>query len=190
MSKSLWSFYYFALQRKIIIIRVETNSVIFFRSEDYPDLPSKPIVAAWKIRNPENIGSLIRVLDNIGGAELFLLDDENPKRESLIKKTAGLSYVHVKLHYVSAEWFFQNLPDGYLVCAVETSTGSGNIFHAELPQKIIFLLGSEIPGLSPSLLEKCDQVVHIPMTGPCKSMNISHALAVSLFEWLRQQLFS
>lgn len=183
------SFIYFVLQRKIIIVRVETNSVIFFRSEAYPDPPSKPVVAAWKVKNPENIGSLIRVMDNIGGTELFLLDDENPKRESQIKKTAGLSYDHVRVHRVSGEWFFQNLPEGYSVCAVETSTGSANIFHAEFPQKIIFLLGSEMHGLPALFLEKCEQVVHIPMTGPCKSMNLSHALAVSLFEWLRKQLF-
>ncbi|MEN6453640.1 MAG: TrmH family RNA methyltransferase [Prolixibacteraceae bacterium] len=169
---------------------METNSVIFFRSETYPDLPSKPIVAAWNMKNPENIGSLIRVLDNAGGTELFLLDDENRKRESQIRKTAGLSYDHVRVHRVSGDWFFQHLPEGYSVCAVETSTGSENIFQTELPQKVIFLMGSEIHGLPVSILEKCEQVVHIPMTGACKSMNISHALAVSLFEWLRKQLFS
>lgn len=180
----------FVLQRKLIIITVETNSVIFFRSETYPDPPSKPIVAAWNMKNPENIGSLIRVLDNAGGTELFLLDDENRKRESQIRKTAGLSYDHVRVHRVSGDWFFQHLPEGYAVCAVETSTGSENIFQTGLPQKVIFLMGSEIHGLPVSFLEKCDQVVHIPMTGACKSMNISHALAVSLFEWLRKQLFS
>lgn len=169
---------------------VETNSVTFFRSEAYPDLPSQPVVAAWKVKNPENIGSLIRVLDNIGGTELFLLDDENPKRESQIRSTAGLSYNHVRVSRVSGEWFFQNLPKGYSVCAIETSTGSENLFRAELPEKIIFLLGSEIHGLPQSFLEKCRQVVHIPMTGRCKSMNISHALAVTLFEWLRKRLFS
>lgn len=169
---------------------METNSVIFFRSEAYPHPPSKPVAAVWKIKNPENVGSLIRVLDNIGGTELFLLDDENPKRESQIRKTAGLSYDHVRVHRVPGEWFFQNIPDGYSVCAVETSTGSENIFHAGLPQKVVFLLGNEIHGLPVSFLGKCNQVVHIPMTGGCKSMNISHALAVSLFEWLRKQLFS
>ena len=169
---------------------METNSIIFFRSEVYPDPPSKPVVAAWNMKNPGNIGSLIRVLDNVGGTELFLLDDENPKRESQIRKTAGLSYDHVRVHRVSGEWFFRNLPEDYSVCAVETSTGSENIFLTGLPQKIIFLMGNEMHGLPVAFLEKCNHVVHIPMTGACKSMNVSHALAVILFEWLRKQIFS
>ncbi len=168
---------------------METNSVNFFRSENYSVAPFQPIVAAWKIKNPENIGSLIRVLDNVGGTDIFLLDDENRKKESSIRKTAGMSYPHVRLHDVSSDWFFGNLPEGYALVAVETSTGSTNIFKTLLPSKIIFLLGSEIHGLPQSMLERCSQAVHIPMTGPCKSMNLSHALAVSLFEWLRQQIF-
>ncbi len=168
---------------------METNSVVFFQSQNYPELPSKPIVAAWKVKNPENVGSLIRLIDNAGGDTLYLLDDENPKREASVKKTAGLSYAHVAVKYLSGDDFFEAIPQGYSVCAIETSEESQNIFSAELPQRVVFLLGSETHGLPPSLLKRCDRVVHIPMTGLCKSMNISHALSVALFEWVRQQLF-
>jgi len=169
---------------------METNSVAFFRSQNYPVLPAKPLVAAWKVKNPENVGSLMRLVDNVGGDTLYLLDDENPKRENSIKKTAGLSYKNVRLVVCSSSEFLQAIPGDYTLVGVETSENSANLFATQLPGKVAFLLGSEMHGLSDELIVCCGQSVHIPMTGPCKSMNISHALSVVLFEWLRQHLFS
>jgi len=168
---------------------METNSVAFFQSQNIPELPAKPIVAAWKVKNPQNVGSLMRLVDNLGGESLILLDDENDKRESLIRKTAGLSFRNVKLLYQSSDQFFRQLPENHTICAVETSERATNLFQTKLPERIVFLLGSEMKGLPEGLILKCEQVVYIPMTGKCKSMNISHALAVCLFEWQRQQLF-
>lgn len=169
---------------------METNSVAFFQTQDYPELTQKPIVAAWKVKNPQNVGSLMRLVDNAGGDTLILLDDENSKRESSIRKTAGLSFKNVKLVFLSSEDFFQTIPADCQVVAIETSDESTNIFEIQLPDNVAFLLGSEMHGLPENLILKCNQSVHIPMTGKCKSMNISHALAVGLFEWQRQQLFA
>lgn len=168
---------------------METNSVKFFNSNIINSPSFSPIVAAWQVKNPQNVGSLMRLVDNVGGKQLFLLDDENEKRISQIKKTAGLSFNHVEICYKDSADFLQNIPEGYQLCAVETSEGATNIFQTCLPEKIILLVGSEAHGLPEELLSKADLSVFIPMTGECKSMNISHALAVSLFEWQRQSLF-
>ncbi len=170
--------------------RMETNSVAFFQSQQYPEPTHKPIVAALKVKNPQNVGSLMRLIDNVGGDTLYLLDDENPKRESSIRKTAGLSYKHVKLVWLSSEEFFQAIPKDYTLVAIETNEASTNVFATKLPDKVAFLLGSEMHGLSEEHIHRCAHSVHIPMTGLCKSMNISHALSIALFEWLRQQLFT
>ncbi len=169
---------------------METNSVAFFQSEDYPELPAKPIIAAWQIQNPGNIGSLMRLADNLGTNQLFILDNENPKRESSIKKTAGLSYKNVKLSFISFTEFINLLPTDYQLTAIETSANSKNIYTTQLPDNIAFIVGNEKYGLPEDILNQCQNTVHIPMTGLCKSMNVSHALAVSIFEWQRQQLFS
>lgn len=168
---------------------METNSVVFFQKNECPEIQPKPIVAAWKIKNPQNVGNLIRLVDNAGGDELFLLDDENPKRESSIRKTAGLSYSHIKVNSVSSEEFWNMLPEGYIICALETSEGAENLYQTRLPQKVAFLIGSEAHGLPENLLKKCDKRIFIPATGKCKSFNVSHALAIGLFEWVRQKLF-
>lgn len=168
---------------------METNSVVFFNANTYSELPNPPIVAAWQIINPENIGNLIRLADNIGANQVFILGDDFQYRMSSIKKTAGLSYNHVSLSFMTSDDFLALLSPDSQIVAIETSEDSSNIFEVKLPENIVFLLGNERNGLPDQILEKCNQKVHIPMTGKCKSMNVSHALAVALFEWQRQMLF-
>ena len=168
---------------------METNSVVFFNDQKYPELPDKPVVAAWQIINPENIGNLIRLADNLGATEVYILGEEFKLRMSSIRKTAGLSFQHIKLCFVTPEDFFAQINTEYQLIAIETSEDSTNIFTQKLPRKVVFMLGNERNGLPDEILQKCRYKVHIPMTGSCKSMNVSHALAVVLFEWQRQMLF-
>lgn len=168
---------------------METNSVVFFRTQSYDKSPNPPVVAAWQIINPENIGNLVRLADNVGAEDVFVLGSNFHLRMTSIKKTAGLSFSNVQLHFISPEDFFSRLDPEYHVIAIETSEDSVNVFMQELPEKVVFLLGNERNGLPDEMLQRCEKKVHIPMTGKCKSMNVSHALAVALFEWQRQLFF-
>jgi TrmH family RNA methyltransferase len=168
---------------------METNSIAFFKNQAYPELTYKPIIAAWQIINPENIGNLIRLADNVGARQVFILGESFQLRMSSVKKTAGLSFSNVQLTFINPEDFFGQLDPNYQLVAIETSHESVNIFTVKLPEKLVFMLGNERNGLPEDILSKCNMQVHIPMTGKCKSMNVSHALAVALFEWQRQMLF-
>jgi tRNA G18 (ribose-2'-O)-methylase SpoU len=168
---------------------METNSVVFFNSQTYPELPFKPIIAAWQIINPENIGNLIRLADNVGAEDVFILGEDFQLRMSSIKKTAGLSFHNVRLSFITPEDFFKQLNPEFQLVAIETSEDSANLYSVKLPEKIVFLVGNERNGIPEEILKKCAIKVHIPMTGKCKSMNVSHSLSVALFEWQRQMLF-
>ncbi len=168
---------------------METNSVVFFNSSPYPQVQNPPVIAAWQIINPENIGNLIRLADNVGATKVYILGYDFQHRKASIKKTAGLSLNHVGLIFCSPEDFFRNINPDFQLIAIETSADSVNVFQEKLPEKIVYLLGNERNGLPDEILDKCAKKVHIPMTGKCKSMNVSHALAVCLFEWQRQMLF-
>lgn len=168
---------------------METSSIAFFDDQKYTELLGKPVIAAWQIINPENIGNMIRLADNVGAEEVFILGTDFQLRMSSIRKTAGLSFNNIRLTFISPEDFFDQLNSDLQLVAIETSEDSTNIFNTNLPEKIVFLLGNERNGLPDEILQKCALKVHIPMTGKCKSMNVSHALSVALFEWQRQMLF-
>jgi tRNA G18 (ribose-2'-O)-methylase SpoU len=169
---------------------METNSVVFFDGQKYPELRAKPVVAAWQIINPENIGNIIRLADNVGAEDVFILGTDFHLRMSSVKKTAGLSFNHVRLTFISPKDFFDRISPDIQLVAIETSEDSTNLFTTKLPENVIFLLGNERNGLPDEILRKCSFKIHIPMTGKCKSMNVSHALSVALFEWQRQMLFA
>lgn len=168
---------------------MNTNSVDFFKhyqskssSEDI-DL----ILSVWEIGNPENAGQIIRLAHNLGASKVLFVNNEVNFRESKIKKTAGFSFDQMPWKFVSENKFFDLLKDEYKFVVLETCEGSENIFQQTFPNKIVLMAGSESYGIPPKIIKKSDSQVHIPMPGGCKSMNISHALSVASFEWLRQK---
>lgn len=168
---------------------IQTNAVDFFR-----ETPTGPggnldiILAIWDVGSPENAGRSIRLAHNLGAKQLLLVKDEVKFRQTKIKKTAGFSYDQMDWKFISEDQFWSCIPDDYKLVALETCTGSANLYDTKLPGKIVLLGGSESHGLPESVISNSFQQVYIPMPGGCKSMNITHALSVAAFEWYRQQL--
>ncbi len=80
------------------------------------------------------------------------------------------------------------MPEHKKIVAIETADNATCIYETPLPEDVAFVVGSERHGLSEELLSQCDMVVFIPVPGPTRSLNVSHAASVALFEWQRQML--
>lgn len=61
-------------------------------------------------------------------------------------------------------------------------------FQTKLDVPAGIVMGSEEKGVTPALLEKCDEIVKIPMRGEIASLNVSVAAGIFVFEALRQRL--
>jgi len=162
------------------------HSKHLFKDFKLPQEYFPPIIIAYDIRTPENIGSIIRLADNIGCEKVLFITEENKLRESKIKKTAASSYNSVNWKFCSEEEFKNEIPKDYAIFAIETTSDSANIYKTELPNKIAFVVGNEINGISFDFLNECHKIVHIPIYGKNTSLNVSHALAISLFEWQKR----
>lgn len=173
------------------MVNMNTNSVQFFR--DNPVVPhqgtAELILAAWKISNSENIGKIIRLAHNVGATQaLFVQGDEN-HRLTKVKKTAGFSYDQQNWRFITEKEFETEYLPNYIVTALETCDGATDLYRTELPVKTILLAGSESHGIPEEILERINHKVFIAMPGGCKSMNVSNALSVAAFEWLRQTAY-
>lgn len=170
---------------------MNTNSVRFF--DEHPvkelSLESELILAAWKITNAENIGKIIRLAHNVGASHVLFVKGKEEHRSSKIKKTAGFSFDQMPWKFVSEEEFSGDILSGYQLTVLETCDGATNIFTTVLPQKTILLAGSESYGIPGHVIKKSTSRVFIPIPGGSKSLNISNALSVAAFEWLRQQSY-
>ena len=167
---------------------MNTNSVEFFKNCNIPKKPEdcELILAVWEIYNPGNMGNIIRLAHNLGAKKVLFVDDVPKYNKLKVKKSAGFSYDQMKWEFISKGDFFEFTDTEYELVVLETCDDAKNIYETDLPQKIIILAGNESYGLPEEVIKSIDYKVFIPIQGGCKSMNVSHALAVAGFEWYRQ----
>ncbi len=168
---------------------METNSVSFFANHQTKSVPqnNELILAVWEIGNPGNAGQIIRLAHNVGAKKVLFINNKTDFRESKIKKTAGFSFEQMSWEFISYENFSEVLKDKFQLVVLETCEGSKSIYESGFPEKTVLLAGSESHGIPPEIIEQSKLQIHIPMPGGCKSMNVSHALSVTAFEWYRQK---
>ncbi len=168
------------------------SSVDFFKENKYslPERTLKPILIAWKLRTPQNYGNLLRLADNLGCGKVLFVKSSGDVCDRKIKKTARRSWDEMDFEFIDENEINQKIPSNYQLVALETADTATNIFTTKLPENLALVVGNEKGGLSEGILSQCSSVVFIPITGECTSLNVTHAAAIALFEWLRQQLFT
>ena len=148
----------------------------------------RPILIADHLLTPDNMGALIRLADNIGAAEVCFLGKEDEHRLSKVRRAAASSRDNIRWYFRDESDLHNIVPHGKQIVAIETADNATCIYDTQLPEDVAFIVGSESHGLSDELLAQCNQVVYIPVPGPTRSLNVSHAAAVALFEWQRQMM--
>jgi len=165
---------------------IKANQFFKDRLFDAIQKKAKPIIVADRIKTPENMGMILRIAGNIGCGKVLFIDSGQPVRTKKIKKTAQTSFNKIDWEICQLDELNDLLPKNYHRIAIETTANATNLFEMQFPVGCAFFVGNEAHGLSEELLSCCESSVYIPMTGSTVSMNVSHALAVVLFEWVRQ----
>ena len=134
------------------------------------------------ITDPQNVGSLLRSCEVLGGAGAILPKDRtSPINEVVVKASAGAVF-HLKLSRVSnlsnALRDFKDM--GGWVFAVER--GGKDIRGFDIPTPCSLILGSEGEGVSNKLMKLADEVLSIPMKGKVSSLNVGVAGAIAMWE--------
>lgn len=146
----------------------------------------RPILIADHLLTPDNMGALIRLADNIGASEVCFLGREEEHRLGKVRRAAASSRDNIRWYFSEESDLHKIVPEGKTIVAIETADNATCIYDTQLPEDLAFIVGGESHGLSEDLLSQCDMVVYIPVPGPTRSLNVSHAAAVALFEWQRQ----
>lgn len=139
---------------------------------------------------PPNTGNIIRLCANTG-AQLHLIKPLGFSLEDKQLKRAGLDYrewVKVREYDQYQDFMVQTKPNRIFACSTK-----GKMFYDQinyLPGDV-FLFGPETRGLPDSLLTtfSSDKIVRIPMLPGNRSLNLSNAVAIVLYEAWRQNRF-
>ena len=137
---------------------------------------------------PPNTGNIARTCAATG-TQLHLVGPLGFEISDRYLKRAGLDYwPHVKLQvHDSIEAFieFRLQQSGRWIGF--SVRGSCSHFQFQFQPDDWLLFGSETEGLPPTILDRCDATVYIPMSEPgVRSLNLSVSAAVGLFEAKRQ----
>ena len=169
---------------------LETKCAPLFESAGYSIHADAPMLVAYQLKSPENMGHIIRLASNFGCRKVLFIGNELSVRHNKIKKVAGAAAGQVEWLFCDKRNWTNHIPNDYTIVAIETTENSENIIQSTLPEKMALVLGNEIRGLPSEMLAQCTHFYHIPMIGTIKSMNVSHACSVALYEWLRQNIQS
>lgn len=157
------------------------------RREEYRRGLRPLAIAAWNITKEHNVGSLVRTAHAVAAEEVLLIGEREWNIEAA--RTAEL-YTTVT-QVPDAEAFRRHLEDRELqLVAVELDDRAVNLFDAEYPERPCFLLGAELGGIPPELLDDAKLVVQIPQWGLVPSLNLAVAGSVVLYDFLAKQRHS
>lgn len=137
------------------------------------------------VRSAWNVGSILRSADGFGFTHAYLCGiTPTADHESVIKTSLGAeTSVHWSYHKDAVK-LVQSLGVGWKVYALEETEGALPIrditgFTDEAPS--VLIVGNEVTGVDPQLLELCDQVFYIPMRGAKKSFNVAIAFGIAAY---------
>ena len=142
------------------------------------------IVALDDIRNPGNLGTIIRLCDWFGISQIVCseqtVDVYNPK---VVQATMG-SVARVNITYLDLESYLSEAKTEIF----GTFMDGENIYKTQLPTSGIIVLGNDANGISKIIEEKVTQKIAIPRFGSLQlteSLNVATATAIVLSEFKR-----
>ena len=136
---------------------------------------------------PPNTGNVIRLAAN-AGAELHLVEPLGFALSDRELKRAGLDYHEYTRLIVHADWAACLAALGTRRRFALTTQGARSLFGCELRLDDVFVFGRETAGLPDEILAGFpeDARVRIPMQPAVRSINLSNAVAITVYEAWRQ----
>lgn len=135
------------------------------------------------IRSAWNVGSIFRTADGSGIKQIYLCGITPTPEHSKVSRTAlGAEQIVKWARYKNGAILAQELKTrGYTLWAMEDLPGAIPLFQIQIDDQnspIVIILGNEVAGVDPGVIEMCDKVISIPMLGKKRSYNVAVAFGI------------
>jgi len=138
-------------------------------------------IVAQALRDPGNIGTILRTGDAVGAGGLILVDDcVDPFSVEAVRASMGAVFTQA---VATARWseFISWLRRGEGQLVGTSLKATRDYLDAEYQRPCFLLIGNEQQGLPADYEAECDLLVKIPMAGSADSLNAAMASAVMAF---------
>lgn len=163
-------------------------AVMKFPKEKEIDYNANNIVILDEIRDPGNMGTILRTLDAVGIKDVILTGDiVDPYMPKVVRSSMG-SVFRLNIIYGNLIDEIHKLKKyGYKVAAADME--GENIYSLE-EDKYALIFSNEANGLKENILPSLDKKISIPMEGKAESLNVAVSLSVIMYEFYRKSKFN
>jgi 23S rRNA (guanosine2251-2'-O)-methyltransferase len=142
------------------------------------------------IRSAWNVGSILRSADGFGFTHAYLCGiTPTPEQEAVQKTSLGAEdFVTWSQHKDAVKLVKGFKKEGWKVIALEEDKRAVSIRPAKTirdyltsAKNIVLIVGSEVTGLDPELLDLADEIFYIPMHGQKRSFNVANAFSIAAY---------
>ncbi len=141
------------------------------------------------VADPHNISAVMRTCDAVGVQEIYVLNTRIPRHKKWGAKSSSSAAEWLTVHqFEDAAGCFAALRKKY-TCILTTHLGSDatHLYEMDLTKSTVLVFGNEHSGVSDEIRAMADGNFLIPQVGIIRSLNISVACAVTLYEAFRQK---
>lgn len=158
------------------------NSVLAKRQ---PDLT----IMLENVFDPHNISAVMRTCDAVGIQDIYILNTKIPPHKKWGAKSSSSAAQWLTIHqFTDAEACFAELRKNFKkIYTTHLSTDAVGLHELSLTEPVALVFGNEHSGVSEEIIAMADGNFIIPQVGIIKSLNISVACAVTLYEAFRQK---
>lgn len=136
------------------------------------------------IRSAWNVGSILRSADGFGFSQAYLCGiTPTPDHEAVLKTSLGAEDALPWSYHKDAVRLVKGLKkEGFTIHALEEDERAIDLpTAARRYSGSLLILGNEVSGVDPGLLELCDRIFHIPMRGEKRSFNVAIAFSIAAY---------
>jgi 23S rRNA (guanosine2251-2'-O)-methyltransferase len=137
------------------------------------------------IRSAWNAGSILRSADGFGFSHAYLCGiTPTPEVETVQKTSLGAEdYVTWSYHPNALQLVKGLKKEGWTILALEEDERAITLAKGKksMSEKSVLIVGNEVTGVDPELLDLSDHILHIPMHGKKRSFNVANAFSVAAY---------
>lgn len=150
-----------------------------------PDLT----VVLENVFDPHNVSAVLRTCDAIGIQEIYILNDRIPPHKKWGYRSSSTAAEWLDIYqFTDAETCFNEVRKKHKKIFTSHLTETSNdLYSMPLNDSVALVFGNETFGVSDHVRKFSDGDFIIPQVGIIKSLNISVACAVTLYEAFRQR---
>jgi len=150
-----------------------------------PDLT----VVLENVFDPHNVSAVMRTCDAVGVQDVFILNNRIPPHKKWGYRSSSTAAEWLTIHqFTDVNECFDELRKRYKkIYATHLSEDAKDVYNLDMTGSIALIFGNETFGVSDEIRNLADGDFIIPQVGIIKSLNISVAVAITLYEAYRQK---